>query len=155
MSTTALRAHLIARLRTFAPATGDAIEDLITGGLFAIRAPDNAAFPFGVLTLQGREQFGDDANLREEGRIELQLFGKPLKQSETVERAADVAEQALLNYSADVAGQLDVRFLVARDTLPPPPPPADREIAQVRLVWAYSWWADYRTQYAIAAGDAP
>lgn len=155
MSTNDLRAHLIAHLRSFAPATGDSIAELLTGGLFAIRAPDNAAFPHGVLTLQGREQFGDDSNNREEGRIELQCFGKPLRQSVAIENAADVAEQALLNYSADVGGQLDIRYLVTRDTLPPPAPPADREIAQVRLVWAYSWWPDYRTQYAIAAGEAP
>lgn len=154
--TTALMAHLITRILTFAPKSGgDTVSTTLSGRLYAIRAPDHAAWPHGVLTLQGREQLGDDSDLREEGRIELQLFGKPLKQSQLVEYSADVAEQALLKYSANVGGQLDIRRRVTRDTLPPPPPPSDREIAQVRVLWAYSWWPDYRTQYAIAAGDAP
>lgn len=154
--TTALLASIITHLLTFAPKGGGAtISTKLSARLWAIRAPDNSATPHGVVRVMSRTQSGDDASLREEGRIELQLFGRPLKQSVDVEYCADVAEAALLKFSANYGGLFDVRARVTRDTLPPPPSPGDREIAQVRVVWAYSWWPDYRTQYAVAVGDAP
>lgn len=154
--TIALQGLLITYLKSFSPKSGaNSIGTMLGGRLWAIRAPDNAAYPFGVLRLTGREQFGDDASLREEGRIELQVFGRPLAQASTVEAVCDIAEAAFLKYSANYGGLFDVRAKVSRDTLPPPPSPGDREIAQARVLWSYSWWPDYRTQYAVAVGDAP
>jgi hypothetical protein len=153
--TSHLLGALITYLLSFSPASGATITSTLGGRLYAIRPPDNASYPHGVLRLTGREESGDDSSNREDGRIELQLFGRPLIQSVAVEYAADVAEQAFRKYGADHYGRFDVRSRVTRDTLPPPPAPGDREIAHVRVLWRYTWWPTYRTQYAIAAGDAP
>ena len=154
--TIALQGALIAYLKAFTPAGGaNSIGTMLNGRLWAIRAPDNSAYPHGVLRLTGREQSGDDASLREEGRIEIMVFGRPLSQASNVEAVLDIAGAAFLKYSANHGGLFDVRARVTRDTLPPPPAPGDREIAQGRAVWSYSWWPDSLTQYAIAVGDAP
>ncbi|MES2524037.1 MAG: hypothetical protein V4617_15125 [Gemmatimonadota bacterium] len=154
--TTAQLTALIAYLLAFAPrGGGPTIGATLGGRLWAIRAPDDAVYPHGTLRFTGGGQAGDDSGSRKEGRIELKLLGRPLKQSIAVEYAADVAEQAFLKYSTNEHGLLDVRALVLRETLEPPPFPGDRSVAHVHAVWAYSWWPNYRTQYAIVVGDAP
>lgn len=149
--TTNLYGHARTRILSFNPAGADVPLQgaLLIGGLHTHSAPDAATYPYGVLRLQNRRNNNrDDASFSEEGELELILVSRPRASIVTLERIADIVEEALLNYATDAVGWWDVRELVNRTTMPPYPSPADAEMVQVRLLWRYTWWPLYRSQYA-------
>lgn len=153
--TTNLYGAIRTRILGFDPTGADVTlaSALLTGGLHTLAPGDNAVFPYGALRLQNRRNGGrDDSSLSEEGQLELLLFGRPRGQLITIERVADIAEEALLNWHTDAVGWFTVREMENRTTMPYYPKPADNEIVQVRVVWRYTWWPTYRTQYGVAAG---
>jgi hypothetical protein len=130
-----------------------ALRTTLTGGLHTHAPPDNVVYPFGFLRL-GTRRTGelDDSRLEEVGEVEVVLVGRHRQQLAVIEEAMDTCEQALMHWSTDQVGWLAIRRLASRLTLPPFPQVANAEIVQVRGVWRYTWWPDYRTKYAVAAG---
>lgn len=155
--TTNLTGALRTRLLTFDPAGPDTgLQVLLSGGLHTVAPPDSATYPYGILRLMNRRTGRlDDAALEEEGEVELTVVGRHRNQLVTVERCVDIAEEALLRWSTGGVGSLMIRRVVGRMTLPPFPQPANAEIVQSRIIWRYTWWPDYRTQYATPAGSPP
>lgn len=155
--TTNLYGALRARILDFVPTGGDGpLRSSLRGGIHTQSAPDNCPFPYATVRLQNRRNGRlDDTSIEEEGEIEFLMFGRDRQQLLTIERAMDIAEEALLNWQTDTVGWLAVRELINRTTMPPYRSPADAEIVQIRTVWRYTWWPTYRSQYAVPAGSAP
>lgn len=153
-ATTLMLGAIRTRVLDFNPAGSPApLRGTLTGGLHTHAPPDNVVYPFGFLRLGARRTGElDDSALEEVGEVEVVLVGRHRQQLAEVEAAMDVCEQALLHWSTDSVGWLSIRRLVSRLTLPPLPQAANAEIVQVRGVWRYTCWPDYRTQYAVAAG---
>lgn len=154
-SSTALMGAIRTRILTFNPAGADEpLLQTLTGGLHTHSAPDNAAFPYGTLRLVGRRTGRlDDSRMEEEGELEIFFISRDRSRLATIERAMDIAEEALLNWSTDSVGWLSMRSLQTRSTVGPFSAPANAEIVQVRGLWRYTWWPAYRTQYAVSAGS--
>jgi hypothetical protein len=124
--------------------------------IYTMQAPDAATFPCLVWRVTGRSTGpGDDGRLRERGELELQLFGRPLSSLPALERDADSVENALRGWVLDspTVGQLTIRGVTQRDTLPPFGGPADREVVQIRVMIAYTWWPAFRTDAGAASGS--
>jgi hypothetical protein len=155
--TTNLYGAIRTRILDFDPTGSDGpLRSSLRGGMHTHSAPDNVPFPFALVRLQNRRNGRlDDSSLEEEGEVEILMFGRDRQQLVTVERAMDIAEEALLNWHTDATGWFTLRELVSRNTMPPYRSPAEAEIVQVRAVWRYTWWPTYRSQYAIPAGSAP
>lgn len=156
MSKTSLLYGVIrARLLTFSPKVGDTLQTRLTGGLHTHSAPDNAAGVYGTVRLDNRRTGQlDDGALEEAGNLQVSLFGRDRSRLAAVEDAMDVVEEALLRWSTTSAGWFMTRSVASRITAPPYPSPANAEIVHVRGVWRYTWWPDYRSQYAVASGES-
>ena len=152
-STTALYDTLIARMMDFVPAgspTPDTLRDLLTGGMWAIQPPENALFPYGIVTLDVISD-GEHAGLRQEADLEILLEHRPRTYTvaSALEGYADLVDQALLWYVESVGnGMLFVRSR-SRQSLPPLPDPADRQVCTVRLSYSLVVWPAFLTQYAL------
>jgi hypothetical protein len=142
------------RILTYDPVGRLHVDQLLTGGLYTLEAPDKATYPFGVIRLTARGTgAGDDGRLRERGRLQIVVYGRPRADLDRLETAMDVIENALYGWSDDVEGLLTIRSLSIRDTAPPYQSPENREIIHVRGVWEYTYWPTYRTHLAVASGD--
>lgn len=154
--TTKLYGQIRTRLLTYDPVGSDPAlshTSLLNGRLYTLESPDTAAYPFAIQRLQSRRTGpGDDGRLRERGELEVQVFGRPRSALLSVERIADIMEEALYGWSTDADGLLTIRSMVSRETLPAFQSPENREIVRVRVVWSYTWWPLYRTQLATASG---
>jgi hypothetical protein len=141
------------RILTYDPVGRLHVDQLLTGGLYTLEAPDKATYPFGLIRLQSRRTGqGDDGRLRERGEVHVMLYGRPRADLDRLELVMDVTENALYGWSGDVEGLLSIRALTQRDTLPPYQSPENREIISVRGVWEYTYWPSYRTHLANASG---
>lgn len=152
-------AALYAALRTRVLDYGAAptLRTTLTDRLYVLQAPDDAAYPFLEWRLVNRTTgAGDDGRFRENADLEVQCHARPRSSLAAAEAIMDRVEAALLQWStATPAGLLTVRRMVQRDTLPPFPDPADREVIQIRAVFALTWWAPYRTDAGVASGFSP
>lgn len=154
MSTTTtdlLETQLRNKLLDFVPLSGATLRARLGGGngrLWKDGAPDNAAYPFGVMRLINRLSRGEYNSERETFDLELMLYGRPRTNAAAVEDAADVADQAMLRYKDASGGALTFSRARQRDTLPAFADPADREVVQVRLVYGLVVWSVLFTQYS-------
>jgi hypothetical protein len=155
MSTAALYGALRARVLDYGPAP--TLRTTLTSRLYVLQAPDDAAYPFLEWRLVNRSTgAGDDGRFREVADLEVQCHARPRAALPTAEAIMDRVESALLHYSEETpAGLVTVRRMLQRDTLPPFPAPADREVVQIRAVFALTWWAPYRTSAGVASGFSP
>jgi hypothetical protein len=156
--TTALMALCRTRLLSFTTADSIAMSTYLGAGasarLFGTRPPDDVDWTLGVhgfYRLMNRRADGADRGLRETMDLELMLMARPLSQALNVERAADVADQAMLNW-ADHSGGLVFCRQRSRDTMVAPDAPMDTEVYTVRCVYPLVVWPQLLTQYAGAAG---
>jgi hypothetical protein len=157
-STTALQAQLRTRLLAFQTLDGDTLADTIgrtetgpgvVGRLYWDQAPQwsPTAIPptWGVLSLKNRRRDAEQAE-REMAELEVMLFGRPRTVLETLELAGDIIEQAMLRYVDATVGLVGC-WGSLRNALPPFPAPADRDLAQIQLVFTLVLWPAYKTQY--------
>src|SRR5687768_10572906 len=102
MATTSMAAMLQqvrTRLLNFAPmGGGQTLATRLTSRLYIGRPPDSVTYPYGVIRFINGVRSGAYNGDRMSGDIELMLYGNAVSQAETLENAADVAEQALLRY---------------------------------------------------------
>lgn len=141
------------RLLTFDPTGSDGPLSL-AGGLHTLAAPDNAAYPYGLLRLKAQRTGREDGDSSIEGRLEVMLVGRGRAQLGPLEDAMDIVTEALAKWSTDTVGWLTMRDLENRLTLPPFPQPANAEIVQVHATWRYTWWPEYLMQYRTANGSS-
>lgn len=151
-STEAIVTLIQQRLLTFVPTTTTTFSTLIGGRLYYDQAPATGSvspqFPYATYRLTNRVETDGFAGMRETGDVELLLYGKPRgTQQWTVERLADVADEAFLDWQDITAGIAFSRFR-GRDTLPVPPDPMDRTVVTVRCLYPVVLWPTYRTAYA-------
>jgi hypothetical protein len=153
--TSLLYGALRTRILDFDPmGAGTSLRSRLSGGLHTHSAPDNCPVPYGVMLLEGRRTGSlDDGALEEEGNLRVSLYSRDRSRLAALEDAMDTVEEALLRWSTTDVGWLMVRRLTSRITAPAFPAPANAEIVHIRGVWRYTWWPDYRTQYAVAAGE--
>jgi hypothetical protein len=134
------------RLLDFEPLDGRAtLRTRLAGRLYVNAAPDKAAYPYGVLRLKNRRS---DRSMpgRELAELEVMLFGRPRTQGPEVEAAADLCDQAMLEYLDATHGLLGA-LAGLRNTMPPFATPADADVVQVVLTYTLILWPVFRTQY--------
>ena len=139
---------LRSQLLTFAPRTGEPLEDVLTA-LYTVQAPDKLPenpYPYGVIRLVGRQATDGYGGLRETFEVELSLFDRPRSQQWRLEGAADTAQGAFTRWSLGTSGLLFSRH-IRRVTLPPAPSPMDRELVQIVLFVPVAAWPVMLTQY--------
>lgn len=154
---TTLMALIRARLLGFTTRDAVSMSTYLGSGasarLYGIRPPDTVDWSAGVIgiyRLMNRLADGADRGLRETVDVELLLMARPLTQSLAVERAADVADQAMLNWADATQGLVFCRRR-QRDTLVPDSVPMDTEVVTVRCVYPLVVWPQFLVQYAVAA----
>jgi hypothetical protein len=136
------------RLLTFVPRDGSpSLATVLTGGLWLDEAPDTVTTPFGVLRLLQTPTEGD-ALVRKLVLVELLLYGRPSAQRPTIQRAADVAEQALWKWTDTGVGELVMTGTTVQ-WLPPFAAPADRELIGCRLTATAYVYLPMLTQYTV------
>lgn len=116
-----------------------------SGRLYKDAPPDDAAYPNGVMRIINRLSLSE----RERADLEIVLYGRPRSQAVDIEGAADVCDQAMLNY-VDSSSGLTFSRERQRDTLEGPTDAADRELVQVRVVYSLKFYPVYLTQYTTA-----
>lgn len=154
-STEAMVGAILTRLLTFVPTTTTTLSSLLGGRLYYDQAPAAGSvtpkYPYGVYRLMNRIETDGFSGMRESGEVELLLFGRPRGHPTTglwaIERCADVADEALLDWNAISSGITFSRFRL-RDTLPVPLDGMDRDLVAVRCVYPVVLWPTYRTSYA-------
>lgn len=134
------------RILNFAPIVGDPLETAIDGRLYQVQAPDNSAFPHGVMRFINRVGNGDAR--RENVDLEVMLFDRPRTRAKNLEDVADLFDQAMVGWVASSSGLVFSRGTRSRDTLPPFADPADREVVQIRLIYPLTMYVNYLTQYS-------
>ena len=137
-------ALLLARFKNYVPPTGSKLSVALTE-IYVTQAPDNAVFPYGVMSLT-RQQTAGFSGFRETWQVELQLYGSPRSEQWVVEGAADVADQAMLTWEDRTDGVVFGGYR-SRWTLPVFPDAADRELVRVRCLYEVGVWPDLFTQH--------
>lgn len=130
-------------------ANGDALRDTLGENLWRNRAPDNQPFPYGTMRLSTRND-GKYHGLRLEGKLEVQIYGRPASQLEVLNDAADLCDQAMTFYVGASAGGLMFTHAFQRDEMPPAGSPVDSETCTIRLVYSLAIWPAYLTNLTIA-----
>ena len=148
-STEAIIVLIRARLLTFAPmGGGSTLATLLGSRLYHEQAPADATYPYAVFRLLNRVESDGFSGMRESGDVEILFLDKPRVNEFAAHAAADVADQAMLDWNDVTAGIAFSRFR-ARDTLPPANmSPMDRDLIIVRCLYPVVLWPTYRTQYA-------
>ncbi len=158
-STSATEDALRTRLLTFPALTdGATLAEVLgrtelgngsDGKLFWDAAPDNVTkngdARWGLIRLQNRRSEGDGQE-RERAELEVMLFARPRNQKATLERCADLCDQAMLRY-VDASRGMVACWSRMRSTLPPAVAPVDSEMVQIRLVYMLVLYPSYLTQY--------
>lgn len=144
-STNAIVEHLRDAMLNFTNANGGTLADIIGDNFFRNRAPDNQLYPYGTYRMNTRKTPGY-SGLRLDGKLEVQLYGRPSSQLEDISDAADLCEQAMLEYvKASPPQGLIFTNDVQRDELPPAGAPVDSETVTIRLVFTLAIWPAYLT----------
>lgn len=120
------------------------------GVLFWDVAPDNITktIPrWGVLRLQNRRADGSDGQDAETAELEVMLFGRGRQFKATIERCADMCDEAMLRFD-DRTTDLVHCWNRLRSTLPPFSAPADTEVVQIRTVYSLRLYPENLTQYS-------
>ncbi len=143
-STNAILDTMRSALLDFENINGVALKDILTGDLWRNRAPDNRAFPYGTLRMNTRRTPGYSGR-RLDGKVEILLYGRPSSQLDDISDAADLCEQALLDYVNASPGGLLFTADVQRDELPPAGDPVDSETCTVRIIFTLAIWPAYLT----------
>jgi hypothetical protein len=136
LSTDALYVQLRNRLLSYVDPDGHTLQDAtvgIGGRLYRVRAPDNALFPYGVMTLRQPQKPDGDGPIKLVMDLEVLLFGRQRATQATVEAYGDRAVQALETYRDGSSGLVFFESAYS-ETLPPFPAPADQDIVQVRVM---------------------
>lgn len=144
-STVAIYKGLTARLLDYVPPSGGSLRSrgmkMWAGGY----APDPTAYPYGVLRLINNIATAP-AGIRLAASLELMLWGRgrPLW-AERLEDYADVCDQAMHHMADPRAGGLVFTGARSRDTLPPLTEPVDREVVNIRCVYAVTIYPQFLT----------
>jgi hypothetical protein len=147
------------RLLSFSPVSGSSLATLLgstssgagsDGKLYLNQAPQDLTGFWGILRLIDAPQTGMDGGFLLRCTAELMLYGRPRSQQSAVERMADVAEQAWLNYSyAEISGVIITDRATNRFSVPFEEP-ADRELVAIRLLLPFRTTPRFLAQYAAA-----
>jgi len=138
----ALRAHLLA----FDPPGAQGPASAVLADRLYMAQPDTLAYPYGLIRLMGRTVTPGSHGERETADLEIMLHERPRRLLERLEGIADAFDQAMQRYTAADAGHtLGIVFsrVRRRDTLPPFSNPADRDVAQIRLVYPLTIWPGF------------
>jgi hypothetical protein len=121
------------------------LRDIIGENLWRNRAPDNQTFPYGTMKLTTRRTSGYSGR-RLDGRLEVMLYGRPSSELEVISDAADLCEQAMLDYVNASPGQgLIFTANVQRDELPQGSGDVDSETCTTRIIFTLAIWPAYLT----------
>lgn len=149
-STEAIVGLIKTRLLTFVPTTTSTLTTLLGGRLWYDQSPaagSQTLYPYATYRLTNRVETDGFAGMRETGDVEVLLFHKPRSKQWELERCADVADEAFLDWNDVSAGIAFSRFRT-RDTLPVPLESMDRDLVTIRLLFPVVLWPTYRTAYA-------
>jgi hypothetical protein len=126
------------RMLTCADAGGNMLSTTFTGSpapdLYIEKVPANAAFPYGVLSLQLQTD-PRQSGIRADGEMELMMYTRPISALAALSAAADLALGAMTGYSDRTSGGVIHCIKARRTTVPSYGDPADREMCAVRLVF--------------------
>ncbi len=131
-------------LLDFENVDGGSLKDFLGENLYRRAAPADTAFPYGTLRWSARRTPGY-SGLRLTGKLELQLYGRSSAQMEDISDAADLCEQAMLEYVNASVGGLIFTSDVQRDELPEAGPPVDSETCAIRIAFSLAIWPAYLT----------
>lgn len=136
------------RLLTFTPIDGSATLSFRLGGrIYIDRAPKEPEYPFAVLRLSSMQSDGAYNQIRKTGDLEVLIWHKGDGAARTtVEKCADIAEQALYRLWLDAPGLVFSRQS-QRTTLPPAPEVVDEQTVAVRLLFPIVFYPQYLTLY--------
>lgn len=148
-STNAFLESLRDALLTFENINGGTLADIIGDNLYRRAAPANMPFPYGVMRLSTKRSNGFNG-LRRVGTLEVQLYGRPSSQLETVSDAADLCEQAMQFYVDSSEDGLAFVNDVQRTELPEGSAPVDGETVAIRLVFTLVIWPAFLTSLALS-----
>jgi hypothetical protein len=145
------------RLLTFTPASGSTLATLLgstssgsgsDGKLFVGQAPDNLTGAWGIIRIIDAPQQGFDGGFMIRATAELMLYQQGRRNQAAVERMADVATQAWLDWIYSENGAVIASERVASRFTVPYEEPADRELVAVRLLLPFRCVPQFLLQYA-------
>jgi hypothetical protein len=144
-TTDALYDAIKIRLLTFDPPGAQAtLAAQLSGGLSFVAPPDSAPTPYGAIRLADirhrRSQRG-----RITAELELMLIHRPRAKSRELERLADIADQAMHDWT-DATNGMIACTAYRRQTLPPFKE-SDPELVQIRCLYDLVIYPAYLTQY--------
>lgn len=149
-SSNALSSLILNRVLAFTPLVGSTLGTRLSARLYKDWPPENVAFPFGTIRIINRITGGrgQQAQYRETASAEFMLYdnSRAAARAAALEDMGDLIDAALLEWSDGTSG---LTFSVgrARDTLPPPVDPAERHSNSIRIVWDFTVYPIYLTQY--------
>ena len=150
-STQAIVTLIQQRLLTFVPTTTSTLTTLLGGRLYYDQAPAAGSvsplYPYATYRLTNRIETDGFAGMRETGDVEVLFFHKPREKQWELERCADVADEAFLDWNY-VAGGIAFSRFRTRDSLPVPLDGMDRSLITIRCLYPVALWPTYRTAYA-------
>lgn len=138
------------RVLTFTPLSGSTLGTRLGGRLYKDWPPENAAFPNGTIRIINRITGGrgQEAQYRETFSAEFMLYdnSRAAARASALEDMGDLIDAALMQWSDGSSG-LAFSAGRQRDTLPPPVDPADRQSNSIRIVYDFTVYPVYLTQY--------
>lgn len=150
-STNALSSQIRTRVLTFVPLAGATLGTRLSGRLYKDWPPETAVFPYGVMRIINRVSGGvnQQPQYRETPSAEFMLYDntRAAARVDALEDMGDLLDAALIGYSDSTSGLV---FSVGRlrDTLPPPVDPADRHANSIRILYDFTAYPVYLSQYA-------
>lgn len=134
------------RMLTFQPGDGsDTLALRLSGGIALVAPPDDAPAPYGVLRITDmRERRSQRGRLTIE--LEAQWFHRPRAMARSLERIADIADQAMSGWTVTTPGGVIACVGHRRQTMQPLTGD-DPELIRVRDLFDLVCWPRYLTQY--------
>lgn len=127
-----------ARMLTCPNAAGAYLGQTFTGApgpdLYVEKVPTDTLFPYGILTLTTTSD-PRQSGIRQDGEMELVLYGRPISILSALNAAADLAAGAMTGYTDRSGGGVVHCVKHRRTPVPTYTDPADREMCVVRVVF--------------------
>lgn len=122
---------------------GGSARDTLAERFWDGRARDRTVFPYAVCRLNTRNE-GRYHGMRLDGALEIQVFGKPWAQQQSVNAVCDLFDQAMRCLVLQLHG-LIICHGFQRDELPEGYGLVDADIVTVRLLYTLAIWPDFLT----------